>query len=65
MTKKNMMIMMIMSTMGGMMEHASIPKGSAPKPHWKETQTDEEREEKLRKAEEKRQRKLIKKSLSS
>lgn len=32
-----------------------------PKPHWKKVQTDSERGEKLRKAEEKRQRKAIKK----
>ena len=35
-------------------------KGHPPKPHWKKTQSEEERYEKLRAAEEKRQRKLSK-----
>ena len=35
-------------------------KGHPPKPHWKKTQSEEERYEKLKAAEEKRQRKLSK-----
>ena len=35
-------------------------KGHTPKPHWKKLQSEEERYEKLKAAEEKRQRKLAK-----
>ena len=35
-------------------------KGHTPKPHWKKLQSEEERYEKLKAAEEKRQRKLTK-----
>ncbi len=64
MTKRNMMLTTMASAMamcGVSANTGRIPRGKQlPKPHWKETQTDSERKEKLKKAEEKRQRKAKK-----
>jgi len=60
---KRMMLKTILATTlatSGSMLHGIFHREDR-KPHWKELQSKEEREEKLRKAEEKRRRKALKK----